>query len=409
MELRYGVNWWEKGSASFYVDDVLAKIRDYWQHGPGSIPSETDPIPHNLAIPGCDIRDLFTITADIAQQRLDASEQLRFRDRASAGGLVLARRILASAQDPETKKALTPVEAAIALGEDDGIETLIVFIGVGNALGALLDLEVKWSDAGYDDPIKKGQYNMWRPKHFEAELSRLVELINSVTASHVIWATVPHITIMPIARGVRSKTRPGSRYFNYYARPWKSDESFEPRRDPHLTANEARAIDSAIDQYNESIADKVREARRDGRDWLLLDVAGLFDQLATRRYGLDEAARPPWWEAYDLPDDLASPKPDTNFFLVDPPGGRQGGLFSLDGVHPTTLCYAILARRFINVMAGAGVEFPAGPSLDFARLVARDTLISDPPPSITADLKALAWLDERLNWVGQLRLLLHPR
>ena len=411
MELRHGqgVNWWEQGSAASCVDDVLAKIRDYWQDGPGGIPSETDPIPHNLAIPGCDIRDLFTITADEAQQRLDASEKVRFRDRASAGGLVLANRILASARDRETKRALTPVEAAIALGKDGGIETLIVFIGVGNALGALLDLEVKWSDAGYEHPIEKRRYNVWRPKHFEAELNRLVELINSVTASHVIWATVPHVTIMPVARGVRGKTRPGSRYFNYYSRPWISDETFDPDRDPRLIASEARAIDSAIDQYNESIADRVREARRAGRDWLLLDVAGLFDQLAARRYVLDPAARPPWWEPYELPDDLAGPKPDTNFFARNPDGSRQGGLFSLDGVHPTTVCYAILAQRFIDVMAGAGVEFPAGRSVDFSRLAARDTLVSDPPPSITPELKALAWLDERLNWVGQLRLLLYPR
>jgi hypothetical protein len=37
--------------------------------------------------------------------------------------------------------------------------------------------------------------------------------IASWCARHVIWGTVPHVTIVPIARGVKGKVRPGSRYF----------------------------------------------------------------------------------------------------------------------------------------------------------------------------------------------------
>jgi hypothetical protein len=413
-----GVTWWEQGSAVSDLDHLLEKIRHYWQDGPGCVVPSTGGIMHNLAIPGCDIRDLMTMTADTAKDRLAQAENARFRDRAGNAGLLLALRILASARDPETKRALTAVEAATVLGKQGGIETLIVFIGVYNAIGPMLDLQVRWSDDGHDDPTqkRKRRYNMWRPTHFEAELDKLVEQVCSVEARHVIWATVPHVTILPIARGVGGKMRQGSRYFAYYTRPWISDAEFDADPYPRLTGQEARAIDSAIDQYNDAIADNVRAARKDGKDWLLLDVAGLFDRLAARRYGLDQAARPPWWEPYQPLVEIVkeTPAPDSQFFAASPEGRRiQGGLFSLDGVHPTTIGYAILAQEFINVMADAGVVFADAqgkrrerPAIDLSCMVARDTLISDPPRSIKQDVRALGWADERLNWVAQLGRLL---
>jgi hypothetical protein len=36
-------------------------------------------------------------------------------------------------------------------------------------------------------------------------------------------------------------------------------------------------------------------------------------------------------------------------------------------------------------------------SVDFARLLRLDTLISDPPRSLTNNLKLIGWLDERLD------------
>jgi hypothetical protein len=62
-------------------------------------------------------------------------------------------------------------------------------------------------------------------------------------------------------------------------------------QDPHITSQQARAIDSAIDQYNDAITDQVRAARQAGKDWYLLDVAGLLDRLAARRY-IDEPPGP---------------------------------------------------------------------------------------------------------------------
>jgi hypothetical protein len=204
--------------------------------------------------------------------------------------------------------------------------------------------------------------------------------------------------------------RPGSRYFPYYTRPWIEDMQFNPAVDPYLTGNQARAIDSAIDMYNEAITAVVKVARQNGLDWLLLDTAGLLDRLAARRYILDPAARPPWWTPYRLPPQIEAltPTPDSRFLACSPEGRTAGGIFSLDGVHPTTITYAMLAQEFINVMQAAGVKFyqadgkteRIGPvQIDFGWAIQRDTLIFDPLKSVTSDLKLLSWANELLDWV----------
>jgi hypothetical protein len=223
---------------------------------------------------------------------------------------------------------------------------------------------------------------------------------------------VPHVTIPPLARGVGSKVQPGSRYFPYYTRPWICDDRFEPDRDPHLTAADARAIDAAIDLYNEGLERLVEDARRgiDGRprDWYLLDLAGLLDRLASRRYIEDVDARPPWWTPYELPPALRAldPPPDSHFLTGDGQGGRaSGGLFSLDGVHPTTVGYGLLARELIFVMRRAGVQFrtPSGVprpdpvDVDFERLLRRDLLVRRPPQNLTSALDLLDWGDQALD------------
>ena len=65
----------------------------------------------------------------------------------------------------------------------------------------------------------------------------------------MLWGTVPHVTIAPLAKGVGGRAQADSRYYTYYVRPWAEDEDVTPTRAryPKLTAAQARAIDSAID------------------------------------------------------------------------------------------------------------------------------------------------------------------
>jgi hypothetical protein len=429
LERRFGdtLDWWEFAPGLVVVRDFLDQVEDYWERGEGAVlPDPRKPINHNLAVYGWDLRNTLSRNADLCLDVIEANPpQDDFINQiVENANERAALRVLNSARDARGR-ALSPLRAAVALaaegtletGTGDGIETLIVMIGANNALGSILRFDVTWSDVGYDDMARNDRYTVWRPIHFQAEWNKVVEELKQVRARHVIISTVPHVTIAPLARGVGGKQAAGSRYFPYYTYPWLDNRSFDPNRNPNITGQEARAIDSAIDQYNDLITASVQQARREGRDWYLFDLAGLLDRVAYRRYIEDPAARPSWWNevggAYPLPPALQalSPVPNSRFFESDRSGRRQGGIFSLDGIHPTTIGYGVMAQELINVMQLAGVKFyqPDGKTerqgkveIDFQRLIQQDTLISNPPKALSSGLSLIGWLDKNFNIFSRL-------
>jgi hypothetical protein len=426
LEERVGdeTSLWESSLALFRARQFMDDVEDYWERGAGSTVPRIKGINHNLAVYGWDLRDALDYTAEILEGSIEQPTEAIFKQIVQNANERAALRVLNTGED--SGRTLTVFEAAEQLGEEgtqenpdegDGIETLIVLLGANNALPTMLSLRVVWSEDGYDDLELKEQFTVWNPVHFRAELDLVVEEIKKIKARHVILGTIPHVTIAPIARGVGSKVRKGSRYYPFYTRPWISTEDFDVGRDPCITEQQARAIDAAIDQYNDAIAQAVEDARNENLDWYLFEVAGLLDRLAARRYIEDPQARPTWWRKYELPPELKalSPEPDSRFFVAGPEGRTQGGLFSLDGVHPTTIGYGILAQELINVMQQhAGVKFYLGDGktertgpvrVDFGRLISRDTLISSPPRSLDSNLRLIAWVDEVLDGIlGRLLL-----
>jgi hypothetical protein len=414
LQDRFGtvLSWWELPMALFEGRRFMDEVEDYWERGAGAAPPAPTAYVHDLAVYGWDLRDALSRTYAGCLAEIEAPKDDLLSQVVQNNNLRAALRVYpAHAQDRD----LTLFDVAARLGDehdadtDAGIETLLVFLGANNALSAVSGLRVAWSGPGYDDLTDKAAYTVWRPEHFAAEFAQVVEKVRAVDARHVVWCTIPHVTIAPIARGVGRKQDIGSAYFPYYARPWVKDAEFDPGHDQHITGGEARAVDVAIDLYNETIEDAVREGRTQGRDWYLLDAAGLLDRLASRRYITDPNARPPWWTPYPLPPALGTltPPPDSLFLTGDGHGGRAtGGLFSLDGVHPTTVAYGILAQEIITIMRRAGVPF-YGPNgglrsdpvtVDFARLLRLDTLVQHPPQNITSTLDVLGWADEALSW-----------
>jgi hypothetical protein len=419
LEDHFGskIDWWEAGSAAFRVRHVMAQVEDWWERGPGSLVPNDAALKHNLGIYGWDLRDVLHWTVERLRASMKAPTDHFLRQTVENANEIAAIRVLHSADGD----LLTPLDAAIRLGQEGtdtdangpGIETLVVLLGANNVLSTVTQLRVAWSGEGYDDPSKKGLYNVWRPSHFKKEFDLVADKVQQIGARHVIWGTVPHVTIAPIARGVGTKVQPGSRYFPYYTRPWISDRDFDVDRDPHITEVQARAIDSTIDAYNEHIVSVVAAARQDRKDWYVLETCGLLDRLASRRYIDDPKSRPDWWTRYELPPALQAlhPVPDSRFFIADEDGRTQGGLFSLDGVHPTTIGYGIVAQEVIKILELAEVPFfredgktlrTSPVQVDFHRLIRRDTLISDPPRSVRSGLAVIGWLDEMLDIFGRI-------
>ncbi|MDQ3721258.1 MAG: hypothetical protein M3350_10850 [Actinomycetota bacterium] len=420
LEERFGskVSVWELPLALFRAREFMDEVEDYWERGPGQTAPLLSAYNHCLAVYGWDLRDALGKTAASCEEAIEAPNDDVLSQIVENNGERAALRVYPHWS--ERTRQMSLFQAATELGKDHddsiecGIETLIVFLGANNALRAVTDLRVAWSEDDFRDPRKKDAYTVWRPEHFKAELAEVVEAVRAIEARHVIWCTVPHVTVSPIARGVGRKLAPGSRYFPYYCRPWVDEADFSPAQDRHITGAQARAVDCAIDMYNDAIQQTVDEARdgADGakRNWYLLDIAGLLDRLASRRYITDPNARPTWWTPYPLPPALKAldPVPDSTFLTGDGKGGRaSGGLFSLDGVHPTTVGYGLIAQEMINVMRLAGVEFAHGSgalrsdpvAVDFDRLILRDSLVRQPPQNLLAGLNILGWADETLDWV----------
>lgn len=434
LEKEFGdkIDWWEIPLAGFRGEHLLAEIEDWWERGPGSIVPKRSQIMHNLGIYGWDLRDILSRSTAVELNDIHTPKENGWFQLVENANERAALRVLPPLS--LDGNSLTPLQSAEALGAEgsveqpgqgEGIETLVVMIGANNVLPSVVKLQVKWSEEGYQDLHRKQDFTVWNPKHFADELAHVITEMKKIRARHVILSTVPHVTIAPITRGVSNlrfngesrKVRPGSRYFPFYTRPWISDTDFNPNFHPNITEQQARAIDSAIDQYNEAIASAVKSAREEGRDWYLFDMCGMLDRLASRRYIEDPAARPFWWEnvggAYPLPDELKklSPDIDSHFFTSGASGRIQGGIFALDGVHPTTVGYGLIAQEIINIQRLAGVTFrqpdgitervePVG--VDYNRLIARDTLISDPPRSLSSDLKLIGWLDTRFEYFAKL-------
>ncbi len=383
LEATFGsdLSAFEKLRLPVTLQRLLDRNEDYWERGAGRKPPRTDLRYANLGIYGWDVRDAISATAMRASLRVGSRPDDSFTGaKPDHDNDIAALSVLA----PFGMQA-TQLEAARLHGRNGGIDTLVVVLGANNALGAVVDKRPDWSDVGYDDLDRKGPYNVWRPIHFAAEYGALVAGLRTIAARRVVLATVPHVTIAPMAQGVNpdpsrrgKKWRDGSRYFPYYTDPWIAEKDFRPDKHRHLTHQQARAIDAAIDQYNDVIAAAVGDARRDGREWLLVDLCGVLDGLATRRYHDDpEASSRHPWQAGELPPAIADL--DTRFFRANRRGRRAGGLFGLDGIHPTTVGYGVIAQSVLDLLAGVGV--PSTP-LDFAALRRADTLVAAPPPLV---------------------------
>ena len=72
---------------------------------------------------------------------------------------------------------------------------------------------------------------------------------------------------------------------------------------------------------------------------------------------------------------------------------EKGGIFSLDGVHPTTMGYMLVAHLFLTRMKKEGA-LPKKVELPWKELVDADTLAKDPPALLVNLQECLANLEE---------------
>lgn len=373
-----GLEWLQ---ATYTALDLLDEVEDYWERGKGVQPS-ADALYHNLAVWGFEVADAYDITAGYAEKQFRAAKDEWF-SAPSFPRHRTAHRVLNPAQLP-ARSADTQLSIAQRIAkEQGGIDHLILWLGANNCLSTVVRLCIK--ETGPLPPGPDSGFTLWTAGAFAAEYAKLAQDVAALKAKHVYVATVPHVTIPPITRGVMAncgRLPRGRRYFDYYTHFFIKDKEFDPRRDPHLTGDEAKYIDARIDEYNGTI-----RAAAQAHGWHVVDTCGLLDDLAVRRNHGTPKRR--------LPAPIADLS--IRLFEVGEDGKvAHGGLISLDGVHPTTCGYAIVAQEFIQAMRKADPQLSVR-DIDFGLWRRRDGLVSQPPRVLRDVFSFVRWLEEKFH------------
>jgi len=398
---RFGerVGLLEVPAAILQVHRLLNEIEHYWERGPGSLPLPDATLHHNLAVWGYEIADALDLDANFCDAEIPPPRN-NWLSLAARPLYRTARRVLNPSGVAEYG-GMSALDVARRLARNGGVENLVVMLGANHALGAMTRLEIRHSsEEDLNLPPHRRNANLFRPEHFKTLYDRLQIAIDDVGAERVFLGTVPHVTIPPVTRGVGVRS---NGYYEYYTRPWIWDTDFDPERHSALTGEEARTIDAHIDNYNAII----RAAADAAPNRFVIDVGDLLDQLAFRRRsgqvgfrfpdGLVAALRRNPDLDY-LVDDDGFVRLDTRFMRTRTFEGTtrlvQGGLFSLDGMHPTITGYGIVAAGVLRGLREAGAEAEHD-DVDWDRILAADTLLNDPLP-LLGDLHAiLTFLDRR--------------
>ena len=383
------------------VLQTMDKVEGYWERGDGTHASATGPLHHNLGCWGFDVLDAVTLSDAVCQKNIPTPHNhlvVQLPERAMYRS---ARRALNPAQNADQAE-LKQLELAELHGKSQPIENLLVWLGGNNALRTCATLGIHLSEgADLKRLSHERRCTLWRPEDFDQSLGQLERALVNVTAERVFLGTVPHVTIPPVTRGVtpsfkqRGVPEREGKYYEYYTRFWTWDRHFSPLFSEKLTRKEAKQIDDTIDRYNDSIRKLATK-----RGYHVIDFCKLLDELAFRR----NDGQPP----YRLPPGLVAAlgqnpatrhrvRPDgvvlldTRFMGIpaEPPSENasseewqkqyRGGIFGLDGVHPTTIGYGIIAHEVLKVFADKGVPGADPNTLDWKGIVAADTLVCNPP------------------------------
>ena len=388
------------------VGTFLDEVEDYYEREGGK-PSAPDPSGHdffhNAAVFGFDVADAWMIDGDLCRREIAAEASFFFDDgifaMPSASGYRAALTVLMPSRQAAFygRSALGWMEH---LHTSEGVENLILWLGSNNALATVVDLEIVATDdpgSNYrpDMPHKdRVAFNLWSPDHFEHDYRELMDNVHRVMTGsgndwHAFVGSVPAVTIAPLAKGVGAERiepdpfgiLPTAKYFEYYTYFLFDEDVARNHTDLRITFEEAYRVDSYIAEYNRIIDTVLAEknALLGVERYHLVDINRALLTAAYKRN--DEEP------TYSFPDGIIN-RPymvDTRFYHASEQGElREGGLFSLDGVHPSAIGQGLIAHEFMakmNEVRGLNL------AVDWDAVYQSDDLYSDP-------LRMMPWVDE---------------
>ncbi len=323
---------------------VISDANGNGQLDPGDVRRTTDSIGtrarpirrvRNLAVPGEDTQSVFDgISSRVIARQLFNGDNVDGRD-------VLKFLVLGL---PPTSDAVSQVTRA-----RDDLRPTFLMVWLGN--NDVLDMATEASpDAVTLDPSDFGQ-----------RFSRLLNALADTNAGMAV-ANLPDVTGIAALRRAAGEVT-SCRQADGTLRAVAADDLLSinlPRSElpvPPCTAvlgpTERDLVRAKIMAYNAEISTAIADTeQRRGVEIASVDTFALFDQL--RQQGADV---------------------DGNG-VADVATGYLGGVFSLDGIHPTSTGDALIANAFI---AAINQRFgDAIPPVDLARVARRDSLVNNP-------------------------------
>jgi GDSL-like lipase/acylhydrolase family protein len=262
---------------------------------PGTSPGRTNPgvQPFNLAVPGHDVQDALATRPDLP---IDSITDLVLGLPGLLGGV--------SKSQVEWAEALHPT-------------TILLWIGNNDALGAATA-----ADASLLTPVPA----------FEAAYGEVIDRL-AATGAKLVVANIPDVTVVPFLTsaedvaaqlGIPISVLPSvlgigaGDFVTPDAFPLIATHQVPLPANVVLDAGEVAEIRAAIAAYNAFIAQKAKQ-----HGAALVDIHATLERIQKRGIVIGGQRL-------------------TTAFL--------GGLFSLDGIHPTNTGYAVIANRFIHAL-----------------------------------------------------------
>jgi len=376
------------------INDEIDICEEYYERGEGSI---KHPAPggiqyyNNISIRGFDIADSWLVTPELCKKEIKndfkGSKDYTF-GAVNKHFYRNALRILDPSQTGENFSQIDWLNYHATNG--DGLENLILWLGNNNALGAILKFQINPTkndpndrphNLTHSERFNRG-YNLWHPDDFKEEYKALLDKVDAIMQNNkskdwkVFIGTIPYVTIVPFAKGVgKSEKISGmGTYYKYYTY-FPFEEDFAVKTGYHLAMQDAIHIDTCIKEYNKIINDLVTGLNSSHKTtrYFIVDTCKTLSEMAYKRNDCNPTYKyPPFF-------DFIYPKVNTKYYHADQNGRlKQGGIFSLDGVHPSAIGQGIIAHEFLSVMQNEGISLLDNKGINWCEVFESDTLYNNP-------------------------------
>lgn len=400
------------------INSYFDEIEDYYERGEGRLRENYHEQPFcNVAVRGFDLAYSWLITSELCKKHIaqDPDGGDNWWGRVNQPLLRTAHRVLSANQGQLPPERTSQLDWLKYHHQNEGVENVVLWLGANNALGTVVDLEIiqtsedgslfdRTSPDQVDFQTRKAKkWNLWHPKDFEKEyafmLNKVIDILEdnpNGTDYKVFIGTVPLVTIAPITKAAGTmrddievtewpvdKAKPAPMGLQDLREPLQKTYSYGKHypyflfadtfdiKDKHLNQTQILHIDNVIRRYNRIIQEQVALANQrlgKGR-FYLVDIGSSLSEMAIKR----NHANP----VYQFPDyfQYIYPKVDVKYYGTDRKGRIQsGGIFSLDGVHPTAIGQGLIAWEFLKVMKTAGVSAANPDSLNWKAIFDSDDL-----------------------------------